>query len=107
MLLPEKQNQGLGTEMLLRFLGWADEQKLPVALQVMKNNGAARRLYERLGFNVFSEDERFYHLWRPVTPVIPATEAATELLQVAESVIGEQNNQHGSWFFRLFFRSKK
>ena len=105
-VLPEKQNQGLGTEMLLRFLRWADKQKLPVALQVMKNNSAARRLYERLGFAVFSEDERFYHLWRPVTSANPATKVAAEIPQTAEPASREQNNRQDNWFRRLFFRAK-
>jgi ribosomal protein S18 acetylase RimI-like enzyme len=64
-VLPEWQNRGFGTEAIRRIQRWAAEQKLPVILQVIKSNTEAKRLYERLGFTFFHEDERNYHLWCP------------------------------------------
>ncbi|MFG2645780.1 GNAT family N-acetyltransferase [Streptomyces sp. NPDC048370] len=54
-LAPEAQGQGLGTAVLRELLARADEEYLPVRLQVLQGS-AARRLYEREGFAVESED---------------------------------------------------
>jgi ribosomal protein S18 acetylase RimI-like enzyme len=47
-ILPEFQNQGIGTAILQKIIGAAPTHK-PLRLQVFKIN-PARRLYERLGF---------------------------------------------------------
>ncbi|MEN6462757.1 MAG: GNAT family N-acetyltransferase [Syntrophomonas sp.] len=49
-LLPEFQNQGIGTHLLKKIQKKADAG-IPVRLTVMDGN-PARRLYERLGFKV-------------------------------------------------------
>ncbi len=55
-ILPEHQNQGIGTAILTWLIaGWRASGKA-AGLGVMKNN-PARRLYERLGFEVVNEDE--------------------------------------------------
>jgi GNAT superfamily N-acetyltransferase len=51
---PDRQQTGIGTEVLRGLLaGWTLTRK-PVALTVLKNN-PARRFYERLGFSVVGE----------------------------------------------------
>jgi GNAT superfamily N-acetyltransferase len=50
-LVPSIQGRGLGTRLIRDVLAYADERRLPVELLVMKPN-PARRLYERLGFEV-------------------------------------------------------
>ncbi|MDT9692625.1 GNAT family N-acetyltransferase [Streptomyces sp. P9(2023)] len=54
-LAPEAQGQGLGTAVLRDLLARADEESLPVRLQVLRGS-AAQRLYEREGFAVESDD---------------------------------------------------
>lgn len=55
-LLPRAQNRGIGSELVRRLLERAAAQALPVRLRVLKQN-PARRLYERLGFDVTAETE--------------------------------------------------
>ena len=51
-LIPEYQGQGIGTALMRELLA----EGRPVVLKVTKLNTGARRLYERLGFRVKSED---------------------------------------------------
>lgn len=53
-LLPEWQRQGIGTELVSRFVADARAQGEAVELTVLKVN-PARRMYERLGFKVVTE----------------------------------------------------
>lgn len=48
-LMPERQGQGLGTQIIKDVLAAADRSGLAVELQVFSDNPATR-LYERLGF---------------------------------------------------------
>lgn len=50
-LMPERQGQGLGTQIIRDVLDAADREGLPVELQVFSANPATK-LYERLGFGV-------------------------------------------------------
>ncbi|MEU6976022.1 MULTISPECIES: GNAT family N-acetyltransferase [unclassified Streptomyces] len=54
-LAPETRGRGLGTAVLGRLLDRADADGVPVRLTVIQGS-AARRLYERAGFTVESED---------------------------------------------------
>ena len=56
---PEWQRQGLGTAVLGSLVTEARQRGLPVALKVLKNN-PARRLYERLGFQLVNETDSHY-----------------------------------------------
>lgn len=59
-ILPEYQRRGIGSELLESLLAKAGEAGLPVRLRVLRVN-PAKRLYERHGFCVTSEEpERFY-----------------------------------------------
>ena len=68
-LLPDHQNQGIGSALIRGVLDFGAAQKLPVRLRVAKEN-PARSLYERLGFAVTAEDERKYEM--TATPLGPA-----------------------------------
>jgi ribosomal protein S18 acetylase RimI-like enzyme len=46
-----RQNQGLGTEVMKRFVEQARSLELPIRLHVLSSN-PARRFYERLGFTI-------------------------------------------------------
>lgn len=54
-IAPEHQRQGLGTAVTGQVLDNARERGCDVVLSVLKANGAARALYERLGFVVTGE----------------------------------------------------
>jgi ribosomal protein S18 acetylase RimI-like enzyme len=53
-LAPEAQGAGMGREIVGSILSEAAQRRLPVRLQVFRQN-PARRLYERLGFHVVRE----------------------------------------------------
>jgi ribosomal protein S18 acetylase RimI-like enzyme len=64
-LMPEHRSRGIGGRLLRDLLDESGRQGLPVRLQVLKNNPAAR-LYERLGFDKTGEDQMYWHMeWRP------------------------------------------
>ena len=59
-VLPEYQRSGIGTQLVGEIVQRAKQLGLPVRLRVLRVN-PAKRLYERLGFLVTSEEpERFY-----------------------------------------------
>jgi ribosomal protein S18 acetylase RimI-like enzyme len=62
-LLPEHQSNGIGTEVISDLVAEADAALLPVELQVLKVN-PARRLYERLGFEVVGQTETHFQMRR-------------------------------------------
>jgi GNAT superfamily N-acetyltransferase len=49
-LMPDRQGQGLGTQIIQDVLAMADRKGMPVELQVFSANPASQ-LYERLGFS--------------------------------------------------------
>jgi ribosomal protein S18 acetylase RimI-like enzyme len=59
---PAFQRQGWGTQILRDLLLQAHSAGVPLTLQVLKVNHAARRLYERLGFHVIEETPIHYHM---------------------------------------------
>jgi len=60
-LIPEFRNKGIGRYLLDLLLARAAAVKKPVRLHVSKLN-PARRLYERLGFSVVSEDGMYFEM---------------------------------------------
>ena len=54
-ILPEFQRRGLGTELAKKSLEWIREKGDQVKLEVHKENHAARKLYEKLGFFAFRD----------------------------------------------------
>lgn len=64
-LLPQFQNQGIGTKLIKDVLNEASRKNKPVCLQVLKTN-PAKRLYEKLGFRVFGETETHFLMRFPV-----------------------------------------
>jgi ribosomal protein S18 acetylase RimI-like enzyme len=65
-LLPAFRNFGIGTALVRRLQAEAQAASTPLRHCVWTMNGAARRLYLRLGFTVV-EDQGMYQLmeWRP------------------------------------------
>lgn len=60
-LLPEYRGRGIGTTLIKELLDEGEREKLPVRLQVLKNNPATR-LYERLGFVTTGESDLYFHM---------------------------------------------
>jgi GNAT superfamily N-acetyltransferase len=58
-LIPARQRQGLGSELLLRVLAQADAAQLPVRLQFLRVNPVRSR-YERHGFVITGASETHY-----------------------------------------------
>lgn len=61
LILPEFQNQGIGTRVVQQILSKARSTGRPTRLQVLRVN-PARRLYERLGFSVVGESKTHYRM---------------------------------------------
>lgn len=53
---PDLQGRGIGSAVLSRLLEWCDREDAVVRLNVLQGS-SARRLYERHGFTVETEDE--------------------------------------------------
>lgn len=68
-LLPNYQNQGIGSSLLMTLQQEALLSGRPVTLMVFKSSRACQ-LYRRLGFSISAEDNhRFYLRWDPETQV--------------------------------------
>lgn len=64
-LTGDMRGRGIGAEVLRRLLRLAAENPAPVRLNVLQGS-SARRLYERFGFETYSEDEvDVYMVLRP------------------------------------------
>lgn len=61
-ILPAFQNRGVGSAVVRRAIDEAHAAGLPLRLQVLKSNHPARRLYERLGFELTQESGSHFHL---------------------------------------------
>ncbi len=58
-LLPDYQHMGIGTKLIQELQMEASQQSAAIFLSVLKVN-PAKRLYERLGFEVIQEKEKSY-----------------------------------------------
>jgi ribosomal protein S18 acetylase RimI-like enzyme len=68
VILPAFQGKGIGSTILKRVQAQARQAKLPIHLQVLKSNHAAR-LYERLGFKrIGSTDTHILMEWQSEDP---------------------------------------
>src|SRR5947209_4290613 len=63
-LLPGYRGAGIGTSLLKDLFAEADRTERVVRLQVEKTNAEARRLYERMGFQVTSENQTHFQMER-------------------------------------------
>ena len=61
MIHPEYQNKGIATNILKEYIEIARKDNKKIILKTYKKN-PARKLYERLGFKIYEEDETHVHL---------------------------------------------
>ncbi|NKJ50187.1 GNAT family N-acetyltransferase [Burkholderia sp. SG-MS1] len=64
-ITPALQGRGIGERALRTVLRAAQNDALPVTLKVLKGN-PAKRLYDRLGFEVVGEDDAQFYMRRAV-----------------------------------------
>jgi ribosomal protein S18 acetylase RimI-like enzyme len=64
-IVPERQRQGIGSAVIRDLQAEANSRGLPLRLQVLKANAAARRLYQRLGFQAAGETETHHLMLSP------------------------------------------
>ena len=64
-LLPEHRNRGTGSRIVKELFTEADATAKVIRLHVQRENDAARRLYERLGFSITSENDTHFRMERP------------------------------------------
>ena len=72
-ILPEFQGKGLGTTLIRTLIDEASAKHSTVRLQVLKANPDARRLYERLGFKIYSETEPSFLMRWSDSPILANT----------------------------------
>ncbi len=64
-IAPGYQGRGIGTRLIESILQRARTQAVPVHLWVIRDNEQARRLYQRLGFEIVEQDRgRFHLVWQ-------------------------------------------
>lgn len=63
-ILPQHQQQGIGSFLVGRIVAESDDTGQPVALQVLKNNPRARTFYKRFGFTTVGETETHHQMRR-------------------------------------------
>jgi ribosomal protein S18 acetylase RimI-like enzyme len=68
-ITPALQGRGIGEQAMRIVLHAATVDAVPVTLQVLKGN-PAKRLYERLGFEIVGEDQTQFHM--RIDPCTPA-----------------------------------
>ena len=61
MIHPEYQNKGIATNIIKNYINVAQNKKKKIIIKTYKEN-PARRLYERLGFVKYNEDNTHVHL---------------------------------------------
>ena len=61
MVDPELQGSGIGTKIISEYIDIAKEDKKRIIIKTYKLN-PAKRLYERLGFKIYKEDNTHVHL---------------------------------------------
>ena len=61
-VLPEFQNRGIGTSVLLEAVAHARRRGVPLRIRVFKINRSGIRFYERSGFRKQDEDGPFLHM---------------------------------------------
>ena len=61
-ILPEYQNQGIGSKLIKDLLARAEKLKKDVFLQVLKTNKKAQNLYHRLGFSIVEETNTHFKM---------------------------------------------
>jgi ribosomal protein S18 acetylase RimI-like enzyme len=57
-VLPEYQNQGVGSEILTELIQRAHSRYRPIRLEVLKVNERAQRFYQRFGFRIVAESRK-------------------------------------------------
>ena len=67
-ILPEHQKTGIGSHIVKQFIKEAQAKGLPLRLQTLRQNHGAKRLYERLGFNILSATD--IHWQMEFTPMV-------------------------------------
>ena len=66
-ILPEYQNRGIGSFLLIQIIKKARKIGKSVTLQVLKTNPDAKKLYERLGFEEVGGTEFHFQMKNSVT----------------------------------------
>lgn len=63
-ILPEHQGKGVGGKLMCQLIEKVEARSRRIVLSVLKRN-PAKRLYERMGFQVTGEDEHEFHMVLP------------------------------------------
>ena len=61
MIHPEYQGEGLGSKIMKEYIDLAKKSNKKIKIKVYKEN-PAKRLYERLGFEIYNEDDTHLYL---------------------------------------------
>lgn len=67
-LLPEYQNQKIGTTIIEKYISEASKKQKTIELEVLKLNVNAQRLYKSLGFTLTEGDDTKYFMYKACNP---------------------------------------
>ena len=62
VICPGKQNNGIGTTLINKFVQQGQREGIHVQLNVMKTNVGAKRLYEKLGFRIYGDNATHFFM---------------------------------------------
>ena len=61
-ILPKYQNKGIGSKILIDIINTGKNEHKPIKLQVLKSNNKAKKLYEKLGFIEYEQNNTHHKL---------------------------------------------
>ena len=61
-ILPKDQNKGIGSKIIIDIINIGKNEHKPIKLQVLKTNIKAKKLYEKLGFIEYEQNNTHYKL---------------------------------------------
>lgn len=64
-ILPDYQGQGIGSKLVNDFIKRAQSHGKPLRLQTLRRNDGAKRLYEKLGFQVTETTDSHWQMQYP------------------------------------------
>lgn len=93
-VLPNYAGNGAGSKLLKQVLALADEEHSETKLQVKKTNDRAKKLYQRNGFEVKSENSQYLQMTRHAHPYTEEETISILLKDISNLVNHHERSEH-------------